>query len=121
MLHTLKYRNNPELGLLLGKVCGDKLRRTYDGVFSEIVPVPLHTSRQKSRGYNQSAMFGKGLSEKLAIPMNENLLARVIKTETQTRKSKLRRWENVDTIFRVSPGKVIAPGSHLLLVDDVVT
>lgn len=121
ILHSLKYRNNPDLGLLLGKVCGEKLKRKYDGTFTEIIPVPLHKSRQQSRGYNQSTMFAMGLAEKLAIPLNENLLARVVKTETQTRKSKLRRWENVDTIFLVPPHQVIPPGAHLLLVDDVVT
>jgi len=106
---------------MLGRVYGkDLLEAEYKSSFDLIVPVPLHHSRRKIRGYNQSEEFGKGLSQMLEIPCDDTYMKREAMTETQTHKSKLSRWENVSNIF-----KVIAPGSvaekRILLVDDVVT
>jgi predicted amidophosphoribosyltransferase len=53
-----------------------------------IIPVPLHASRKRKRGYNQSAEFGKGLSKSMNKPCQEDVLVRITKTETQTKKTK---------------------------------
>jgi ComF family protein len=82
--------------------------------------VPLHKSRKRKRGYNQSAKFAEGLSQKLGIPFSDDLLERTIKTETQTRKSKLSRWQNVTEVFRVKDEKAVQ-NKNILLVDDVIT
>jgi ComF family protein len=121
VLHALKYKQQPELGEMLGRVYGkDLLEAEYKSSFDLIIPVPLHSSRRKIRGYNQSEEFGKGLAQMLEIPCDDTYMKRDARTETQTHKSKLSRWENVSNIF-----KVIAPGSiiqkRILLVDDVVT
>jgi ComF family protein len=121
MLHTLKYKNQPELGVSLGKMYGEKLLSSgYQAAWDMIVPVPLHSSRQRKRGYNQSSKFAEGLSEKLHIPVVEDALVRRVKTETQTKKSKLNRWENVKLVFELK-SLVFPPRSRVLLVDDVVT
>jgi ComF family protein len=121
VLHALKYKQQPELGEMLGRVYGkDLLEAEYKSSFDLIIPVPLHNSRRKIRGYNQSEEFGKGLAQMLEIPCDDTYMKRDARTETQTHKSKLSRWENVSNIF-----KVIAPASitekRILLVDDVVT
>lgn len=121
VLHALKYKQQPELGEMLGRVYGkDLLEAEYKSSFDLIVPVPLHNSRRKIRGYNQSDEFGKGLAQMLEIPCDDTYMKRDARTETQTHKSKLSRWENVSNIF-----KVIAPAciteKRILLVDDVVT
>ncbi len=121
LLHALKYKNQPELGVALGRMYGqDLLEAEYVSEFDLIVPVPLHSSRKRNRGYNQSEEFGKGLAEILATECSDKLMRRRIGTETQTRKSKLNRWENVRQVFDVSrPERV--EGKRILLVDDVVT
>src|SRR5688572_24590769 len=100
VLHALKYKNQPELGVLLGALYGDRLAAHYANAFDLIIPVPLHQSRKRKRGYNQSATFAEGLSQTLKIPFSDALLIRNIKTETQTRKTKLNRWQNVSEVFR---------------------
>jgi len=121
LLHTLKYKNQPELGISIGKFYGEKLVDSgYVGRWDAIVPVPLHESRLRKRGYNQSSKFAEGLSEKLHLPILETVLFRNTKTETQTKKSKLNRWENVRSVFEVDERQLF-PGSSVLLVDDVVT
>lgn len=121
LLHALKYRNQPELGVALGRVYGQDLLETkYDSEFDLIVPVPLHTARKRSRGYNQSEEFGKGLGEILQKECSDHLMKRATGTATQTRKSKLSRWENVDGVFQVVRPERIED-KRVLLVDDVVT
>lgn len=121
ILHALKYRGQWELGVMLGHVYGERLHAA--GCFNSldlIVSVPLHPSRLRRRGYNQSAKFAAGLSEKLGIPYSDELMVRKIKTDTQTKKSKLNRWQNVDAVFDVTePLKI--KDKRILLVDDVIT
>lgn len=121
VLHALKYKQQPELGEMLGRVYGkDLLDADYKNSFDLIVPVPLHSSRRRIRGYNQSEEFGKGLSQMLEVPCNDTYMMRSEKTETQTHKSKLSRWENVNRVFRVVRPHTIEE-KRILLVDDVVT
>lgn len=120
LLHLLKYRNKPEIGLEMGRLYGITLKehgflKTWD----VIVPVPLHPLKQKRRGYNQSEKFASGLSSELGIPVREWLVRKKF-TETQTKKSRLQRIKNVDEVFDVIDQAAIA-GQRILLVDDVIT
>jgi len=121
VLHALKYKQQPELGEMLGRVYGqDLLEADFKDAFDLIVPVPLHDSRRRIRGYNQSEKFGNGLSGMLGVPCDDTYMMRRARTETQTHKSKLSRWENVENVFRVvDPGHITE--KRVLLVDDVVT
>lgn len=121
LLHQLKYNNHPEIGETLGQVYGHDLREYYfDQKVDVIIPVPLHASRKRKRGYNQSAEFGKGLSKSLNKPCPEDVLVRITKTETQTKKTKLKRWQNVKEVFHVArPDQLYQ--QNVLLVDDVIT
>jgi ComF family protein len=121
LLHALKYKNRPELGVALGRMYGqDLLHAGYKGRFDLIVSVPLHNTRRRKRGYNQSEEFGKGLAEILGVPCCDNLMKRMVKTDTQTRKSRLSRWQNVNDVFLVTSETKIE-NKNILLVDDVVT
>ena len=121
LLHQLKYNNHPEVGIRLGKLFGKEL---YDNGFHDqfdlIIPVPLHPSRKRKRGYNQSAMFARGLSESLGVPWDESISVRKSATKTQTNKSKAERWENVKDVFSLQANEKIT-GKRILLVDDVMT
>ncbi len=119
LLHALKYKNEPEVGVMLGRVYGQKLKEKHYS-FDLILPVPLHESRRRKRGYNQSAKFAEGLSTTLEAPFSDDIMTRVVKTDTQTRKSKLARWENVSDVFALKD-RASVRDKHILLVDDVVT
>lgn len=121
LLHQLKYNNCPEIGERLGKAYGHELSSTaLTTEFDLIVPVPLHRSRLRQRGYNQSSLFAKGLSEALNVPWDESISIRTQATATQTRKSRSDRWENVKHVFAVEKG-IPVQGKRILLVDDVIT
>lgn len=120
LLHQLKYRNKPEIGEEMGRLYGVLLaQHGFLAEWDVIVPVPLHPMKQKRRGYNQSEKFADGLSKPLEIKVS-NLLERKKFTETQTKKSRLQRLENVDEVFELKEGENIS-GLRIVLVDDVIT
>jgi ComF family protein len=120
-LFALKYYNQPDIGVRLGRDLGRQLYqrpafRDIDG----IVPVPLHPRKERKRGYNQSAMLAEGLAEFLAVPVIDGALVRQQHNESQTRKKRLERFNNVGEVFAVHNPAAVR-GKHLLLVDDVLT
>ena len=121
LIHDLKYRGQSEIGLYLGLHYGHILSgspRFAD--IDMIIPVPLHPKRLASRGYNQSEMFAEGLSQAMNIPMRTDIVFRERETKTQTKKTRVERFKNVDGAFKVlKPGEL--KGRHILLVDDVLT
>lgn len=120
LMHQFKYNHHPEIGIMLGKLYGCKMKEIdLSDPFDLIIPVPLHPSRKRKRGYNQSEKFGEGLSVILEIPCTEALV-RNAKTLTQTRKTKLNRWQNVSNVFSLRQG-IDVSNKHVLLVDDVIT
>lgn len=121
ILHTLKYRNQPELGQLLGRIYGKELNDAgFNQAFDLLVPIPLHEAKLAKRGYNQSEEFGKGMADGLGTDCDGQALQRLYKTDTQTRKSRLARWINVKEVFTMTSGKNVE-GKRVLLIDDVVT
>ena len=121
LIHQLKYHNRPEIGNVLGKWYAKELSDIVSAHdINMVIPVPLHKNKKKKRGYNQSESFAEGLSESLNIEMNTKMLIRIKENTTQTNKSKIARWENVENIFKVTNVKTVI-GANILLVDDVVT
>jgi ComF family protein len=121
LVHRLKYKGQKEIGIRLGELYGNELSKS--SIFSSadlIVPVPLHKSRLRTRGYNQSDFFAKGLSTAMNIPAETQMVTRNKKTETQTRKNRFSRWQNVSEVFSLATKSNIE-GKHFLLVDDVIT
>lgn len=121
LVHNLKYKGIKEIGFELGKIYGLSLARSdfMDGI-DMIIPVPLHPSKKRIRGFNQSDLISDGLSAATGIPVHKTLLKRSLKTETQTRRSRYDRWVNVEGIFTVASAEELK-GMHILLVDDVIT
>lgn len=121
LMHTFKYKNHPEIGTMLGKLYGRELMDAgFENQWDIIIPVPLHISKKRKRGFNQSEEFGKGLAEMFGIPCYDDIVQRQFKTATQTTKSRLKRWENVKDVFMVVKPPIIE-GKKILLVDDVAT
>jgi competence protein ComFC len=121
LIHQLKYDQRPEIGVELGKLYGSMLREDdFWSTIDYIIPVPLHPKKQHLRGYNQAAKWAEGLSLGLDIPYTENYLIRTDFTETQTKKSRMDRFANVEHAFAIKNAQEIE-GKRLLLVDDVLT
>jgi len=121
LLHLLKYKGKKEIGEYIGKIYGEDLKKSlFYSDIDVIIPVPLHPRRKRKRGYNQSEIFAKGLSESLVKPYDTRTLIRTYASETQTKKSRFRRWENVKEIFDLKDHQHLI-NKHILLVDDVVT
>lgn len=121
LLHELKYNNRPEIGVRMGHLYGMELMESgMASSFDVIIPVPLHASRMRKRGYNQSAKFAEGLSDALHIQWEESISLRMSATNTQTRKGRADRWSNVKDAFAVGEIDKVA-GKRILLVDDVIT
>lgn len=121
MMHQLKYNNRPDVGYRLGELYGNTLKKS--GVWQMpdlIIPVPLNASRKKKRGYNQSEHFANGLGAALNLPVLVSSLIRPVHTETQTRKSRYVRYENMKEAFIIVNAPALCD-KHILLVDDVVT
>jgi ComF family protein len=121
LIHQLKYGGNQEVGIRLGMMFGEKLRTAplFESV-DLIIPIPLHPRRQRQRGYNQSACIAAGLSQGMSVTYGEQYLRRVAYTSTQTKKSRMGRFDNVSTAFQVRKAEQLE-GKHVLLVDDVLT
>ena len=121
MIHHLKYRGASEIGTELGRIYGNSLKNSdfLKGI-DLIIPVPLHPSKKRQRGYNQSDLISMGISDASGIPVGTDILKRTTVTGTQTRKSRYDRWTNVNDIFRVTCPQRLE-GKHVLIVDDVIT
>ncbi len=121
LIHNLKYRNHEELSSFLGKWMGFELAplESYQEIDC-VVPVPLHRSRLRERGYNQVTGFGKEIAEQLEIPFEANILLRNKKTKTQVFMSRISRSQEVLHSFEVRELKKLR-GKHILLVDDLIT
>ncbi|MFQ5570192.1 MAG: ComF family protein [Rhodothermales bacterium] len=118
--HLLKYGNRPRYGVAFGMVLGTAYRETVEAVPDLVLPIPLHRARLYERGYNQSAMLGRGVGRALGVPVSEALLVRRRATRSQTKLSRRKRWENVSGAFAVPDQDAVAT-RHLLLIDDVLT
>jgi ComF family protein len=90
------------------------------GPLDGIIPVPLHGSRERERGYNQAALLSEGLASNSGVPVL-NVMRRVRKTVSQTTLSGHDRMENVAGSFSINPTWVPPTGGRYLLVDDVRT
>ncbi len=121
MVHALKYKGRKDIGIWLGKQYGSDLKLSpYFDAIEYILPVPLHPKKFISRGFNQSEQFAIGLNSSMNVPVENQVLYRKKTSETQTKKSRFVRWQNVEDIFAVKEYQKLE-GKHILLVDDVVT
>ncbi len=121
LIHQLKYRGDTKIGFYLGEIMGKTLLNSnrFNAV-DALIPLPLYGDKEHKRGYNQAAVICNGISSVMNIPVLNGAVIRQHATETQTRKHRTERWENVKDSFKVIKENELS-GKHLLLVDDVVT
>jgi len=87
-----------------------------------LVPVPLHTRRERERGYNQSVLLAEGLAQAAGGGTTvARLVHRVVDTVSQTHHDKKTRMANLKNAFALAAGGAITAGQHHILIDDVFT
>ncbi|MEX6626857.1 ComF family protein [Tenacibaculum salmonis] len=121
IIYELKYKNQHEIGLFLANWFGEKLKKS--GVFKTvdyIIPVPLHQSKLKKRGYNQLTKFGERLSVILNIEYKSDVLIKLKSVNTQTKKQRFERFLNIKNSFKLIDIELFE-SKHVLLIDDVIT
>ena len=115
LIQALKYGHQLALATWLGHRLGDRLvAEDYD----LLLPLPLHPSRLRTRGFNQSLEIARVTSKALAIPMNPAILTRIRATPPQAELPLKERGRNVRGAFECAHDLA---GKRILLVDDVMT
>lgn len=118
MIYSLKYKNKPHIGYYLGAELYKTISHLQD--VSYIIPVPLHKRKEKIRGYNQSQILAKGMKPNIKCEVLSNILLRKEDKESQTRKSRYHRFENIEGVFFITSKKLLE-NKHIILIDDVFT
>jgi ComF family protein len=121
LIHKLKYSGIKEIGYELGRIYAVPLKSSgFTAGIDLIIPVPLHPSKKRIRGFNQSEYISEGISAVTGLAVDTVSLIRILQSSTQTSRTRYERWTNVEGIFRVADAGAIR-GKHVLLVDDVIT
>lgn len=121
LMHNLKYKGYQDVGLFLGKWLGEELKtvEAYQNI-DVVVPVPLHRSKLRKRGYNQVDKFGQEIAKALNVEYNTTVLQKTLATKTQVFKDRLLRTSGNTATFSISENLTLR-GKHILLVDDIIT
>lgn len=119
-VYRFKYKNKR----IWGRIFAAELARQYgkqirDWGIKEIIPIPLHASRKRQRGFNQSEVIARELAELTGIPCRTDVLFRIRKTVPQKRLDPAGRAANLQGAFGVS--KRWAACENVLLIDDIYT
>lgn len=121
LMHQFKYKGNKEVGLFLGKLMGWAMKESNRFTnIDALIPLPLHKSKEHKRGYNQAMVLCEGISSVMNKPVWKDVVIRPEQTETQTKKRRIERWQNMKGKFLLVNEAAIED-KHVLLVDDVVT
>ncbi len=121
LLHRLKYKADTPIGRELGRMMATDIQDSERFKKIDILlAVPLHRSKERRRGFNQSQVIIEGMQQILHLPSLRNELIRIESTGSQTRRGRIARWHNVKEAFAVRDPEKFRD-KHILLVDDVVT
>ncbi|MBN2541593.1 ComF family protein [bacterium] len=121
LIHSLKYDRKLSVAEILGVKLSEMIKREFHFKgFDAYIPTPLHKTKKRSRGYNQSDVIANVLSRETNIPVLRKVLVRKRFTTTQTALNKEERAQNVKGAFEVDDKSLVA-GRNFILVDDVYT
>lgn len=124
---ALKYEHHPELARPLGHWVGHAWRHSQPLVGSQsrsqpvVVPIPLHISKLKQRGFNQAELLARSFCEQTGLACCAQGLERIRATEAQFGLAPAARSQNVAAAFALGPGLKGKTGRSVLLFDDIYT
>lgn len=121
LIHRFKYEYKSHLrrplGLLTAELLADFATQQQPDL---LVPVPLHSSRLRRRGFNQAVLLGEVLSRQWQIPLLRQGLKRTRPTTPQVELTLEQRSHNLHNAFSVTDSNAIRD-RRIMLVDDVFT
>lgn len=126
LIHNFKYCFIQELSESLGRLFANATKNfifsliTHSSGLTVLCPIPLHSKRQQWRGFNQSELLSKYLSEYFKIPLI-SLLKRIHFSTPQQSLGREKRLTNVQNAFELIPSFSAQKIRRVLLVDDVAT
>ena len=115
LLHAFKFERHDFFDVPLAELLHDSLR---DAEFDIVVPVPMHRSKLRRRGYNQAELLARALGRRIGVRCAPSLLTTRVARKTQSLLGRGERRANVAGAFAAS--RRVA-GQQVLLVDDVCT
>jgi ComF family protein len=118
MIQRFKFGGKLAVARLLGQLMDDAIRDSAIDLPGMIIPVPLHGTRLRDRGFNQSRELARYVGKRLGIPLNIQSVSRFKATPPQMGLPAKDRRKNIRGAFAVN-GTIEA--THVALVDDVVT
>lgn len=120
-LRAVKYEGEKDRAQFLGSVLAGSDVASLLTTADIIVPVPMHSRRQRDRGYNQAELIAVGVCDVLGVAPPLNLLLQQVERPSQVGLSGRERRTNVRGAFSLEPKQSISPGVRIVLVDDVRT
>jgi len=118
LVYSLKYRNLRALAPDMGRLLGEYLE-SHPIAADVVIPVPLHSRRERERGYNQSELLANALGILTGAVVDKRALRRARNAPPQVSiDGHEKRKENVEGAFECTTS---LDGAHVLLIDDVVT
>ncbi len=124
IIHHIKYSGFKKLGFLLGELIAKDLLENYNYLLNYdcIIPIPLHKTKIRERGYNQSEYISRGINEHLKLNYDNFSFIRKKDTQSQTKLNIEERYKNMKDAFAVAPKhKNSLKGKKIILVDDIIT
>lgn len=122
VIYNLKYYKLWKIGYVFGLLLGDKIARENLTKYDAVVAVPIHTAKERERGYNQSDYIAKGICTKLNVENYSKYIRRQRYTTSQTKLSSDERKKNIEGAYKIaSKSSNIFQGKTILIVDDVFT
>ncbi|MEA5572356.1 ComF family protein [Calothrix sp. UHCC 0171] len=120
---VMKYNNCPDIARPLGHYLGEAWLQNLPSTEKKIavVPIPLHPSKLKSRGFNQAALIAESFCEMTGLQLRVNGLQRVRATEAQHSLSETQRQKNLAAAFAVGEDLLRHRHDYVLLIDDIYT
>lgn len=122
LIQAMKFREKLDIAYLLGTLMHNVIKNHYllqKRTLPElIIPVPLHSTRLRKRGFNQALELARPLSQHFAIPMDAKSCQRMVPTVPQSRLSGEERASNLKNVFYM---KQPVSTKHVVIVDDVMT
>ena len=121
-IHRFKYDSRPKHGIPLGGLMADYAYEILprDVVISMVVPIPLHQSKRRERGFNQAEILARTICEQLSLNLDATALMRTRNTDRQAGLNIAERHENMEDAFAVQDDATVA-GKNILLIDDIYT
>lgn len=118
LIQRFKFKGDLAIGRLLGELLADYLAAGGDTKPDLLIPVPLHASRLKERGFNQAIELARPVAKRLRLKLAIDICDRTRATEVQSKLDAAERHKNLRDAFTVRRS---LQGKHVAILDDVIT